>query len=129
MLLWRMRSRPPSPPARSPRKIAAWGLVIIAATMLVLFNSGPTVEVRVFNWAFKDVSLGVVMVISGLVGAFVLLTMKWLVIGIWAIFKGRRQQGKVREEANRLNEKNAAKRDQQVAAAGGSTDKKTESSS
>jgi uncharacterized integral membrane protein len=94
------------------------GLVIIAAAMLVLFNSGPTVEIRLFNYVLYDVSLGLVMVVSGLVGAFVLQTIKWLVVGIWAIFKGRREDNRVQREAERLNKKNAPKKSQQEAAAG-----------
>ncbi|MFP4054384.1 MAG: lipopolysaccharide assembly protein LapA domain-containing protein [Phycisphaerae bacterium] len=96
------------------------GLVIIAAAMLVLFNSGPTVEIRLFNYVLYDVSLGLVMVVSGLVGAFVLLTVKWLVIGIWAIFKGRREDNRVHRQAERLNKKNASNKSRQEAAGGDS---------
>lgn len=93
-------------------------LVLIAAAMVVLFNSGPVVDVRLFNFAFEDVSLGIVMVISGLVGAFVLIMAKYMVIGIWSLWKGRREQQRVNKQARRINEREQKK----AASTGGSKD-------
>ncbi len=79
-------------------------LVLAAAAMIVLFNSGPVVDVRLFNFAFQDVSLGVVMVVSGLAGAFVLLMAKYMVVGIWALWKGRREKQRIEKQARKMND-------------------------
>jgi uncharacterized membrane protein YgcG len=80
-------------------------VVLVAAAMIVLFNSGPVVDVRLFNFAFEKVSLGTVMVVSGLVGAFVLFTTKYMVIGIWSLWKGRREKQRVENKARKLSER------------------------
>ncbi len=85
-------------------------LVLAAAAMIVLFNSGPVVEVRLFNFAFQDVSLGVVMVLSGLAGAFVLLMAKYMVVGIWSLWKGRREKQRVEKQARKMNDREGKKK-------------------
>ncbi len=85
-------------------------LVLAAAAMIVLFNSGPVVDVRLFNFAFQDVSLGVVMVISGLAGAFVLLMAKYMVVGIWSLWKGRREQQRVEKQARKMSDREDKKK-------------------
>ncbi len=88
------------------------GAVLIAAAMLVLFNWGPQVEVRLFWASYSNVSLGLTMLISAVVGVCMYFTTRWMISGIWALFKGRRRQEQVRREARsqRRREEKASER-------------------